>query len=93
MAVLNNLRVSLRRFLKDLSVWYIERYGYHVIDKKSLYDWQINPDYKTKYNLETKTPKDAKEYLQYTNPKLIQLKKDYQKFLANNFKKGLWRVS
>ena len=90
MAVLNNLRVSLRRFLKDLSVWYIERYGYHVIDKKSLYDWQINPDYKTKYNLETKTPKDAKEYLQHTNPKLIQLKKDYQKFLANNFKNGLW---
>ena len=90
MALLNSLRASLRRFLKNISVWYIERYGYHVIEKKSLYDWQINPDYKSKYNLETKIPKDAKEYLYPANPKLIQLKKDYQKFLANNFKKGLW---
>ena len=61
MALLNNLRASIRRFLKDLSVWYIERYGYHVIDKKSLYDWQINPDYKTKYNLETKILKERSD--------------------------------
>ena len=90
MKLLNSLRVFLRKFLKNLSVWYIERYGYHVTDKKSLYDWQINPDYKTRYNLETKIPKDAKDYLYPTNPKLIQLRKDYQKFLGNNFKKGLW---
>ena len=61
MALLNNLRASIGRFLKDLSVWYIERYGYHVIDKKSLYDWQINPDYNTKYNLETKIPKERSD--------------------------------
>ena len=54
MELLNKLRASIRRFLKNLSVWYIESYGYHVINKKSLYDWQINPDYKSKYNLETK---------------------------------------
>ena len=90
MKLLNSFRTCLRKFLKDLSVWYIERYGYHVTDKKTLYDWQINPDYNTKYNLETKIPKDAKDYLYPTNPKLIQLRKDYQKFLGNNFKKGLW---
>ena len=33
----------------------------------------IGTDYKTKYNLETKIPKDAKDYLHPTNPKLIQL--------------------
>ena len=90
MFLLNKIRATIRRFLKNISVWYIQRYGYHVIDKKSLYDWQIHPNYSTRYNLETKIPEDAKEYLCRTNPILKQLKDNYQNFSANNFKKGLW---
>ena len=90
MNILKNTRLFIRRFLRDLSKWYIERYGYFVIEKKNLYDWQISPNFNTGYNLQTKIPKDAKKYLHPNNSRLVQLKNDYQKFLTKNFKKGLW---
>ena len=90
MNIFKQIRLFLRRYLRDFSKWYIERYGYFVIEKKNLYDWQINPNYNASYNLPTKIPKDAKEYLHPKNPRLEQLRNDYQKFLAKNFKKGLW---
>ena len=60
MKLLNSLRVFLRKSLKDLSIWYIKRYGYHVTDKKSLYEWQINPDYKTLNSFNIKKIKEKK---------------------------------
>lgn len=90
MNIFKQTRSFIRRCLRDLSRWYIERYGYFVIEKKNLYDWQIKPNYNASYNPETKIPNNAKKYLHSKNPRLIQLKSDYQKFLAKNFKKGLW---
>ena len=77
MLFLNKLRAIIRRFLKDIFVWYAQTYGYHVVDKKTLYDWQIHPNYSTRYNLETKIHEDAKDYLCRINTILKQLKDDY----------------
>ena len=90
MNIFKQLRFLFRRSLRDFSIWYIKRYGYCVIEEKNIYDWQIHPNYNASYNLPTKIPKEAIEYLQPKNSRLVQLKNDYQKFLANNFKKGLW---
>ena len=90
MNIFKPFRLFLRKKLRDISKWYLERYGYFILEKKNLYDWQLNPNFNSSYNIQTKIPDESREYLILKNPRLVNLKSDYKTFLRENFRNGLW---
>ena len=71
--MLYSLRLYLRKKIKIFSIWYLERYGYSVINARYLYPWQRFISFDSSYNKESYLPKNAFEYLKRSNPRLKEL--------------------
>ena len=88
--MLHSLRLYLRKKIKIISIWYLERYGYAVINARYLYPWQRFISFDSSYNKESYLPKNAFEYLKRSNPRLKELKQDYLNFTQKRQEKDLW---
>ena len=88
--MLHSLRLYIRRKIKQLCIWYIERYGYFVIKEKYLYPWQKFIRFDSSYNKDSNLPDGALEYLNKSNPRLKELKKSYLNYIQTNHKTDLW---
>ena len=86
----HRFRLYLRVKIKQLSIWYIERYGYTVVSEKYLYPWQKSISFDSSYNKDSYLPDGALEYLKRSNPRLKKLKKTYLNFTQTNQKTDLW---
>jgi len=81
------LRLYLRKKIKQLSIWYIERYGYSVINSRYLYPWQRFISFDSSYNKESYLPENAFKYLKRSNPRLKELKQGYLELYTKKKKK------
>ena len=88
--MLHSLRLYLRKKIKIISIWYLERYGYSVINARYLYPWQRFISFDSSYNKESYLPKNAFEYLKRSNPRLKELNQDYLNFTQKKSEKDLW---
>jgi len=88
--MLHDLRLYLRKKIKQLSIWYIERYGYSVINSRYLYPWQRFISFDSSYNKESYLPENAFKYLKRSNPRLKELKQGYLDFTQKKQEKDLW---
>ena len=88
--MLHSLRLHLRKKIKIFSIWYLERYGYGVINTKYLYPWQGFISFDSSYNKDSYLPQNAFEYLKRSNPRLKELKRDYLNFSQKRQEQDLW---
>lgn len=57
----------------------ISRFGFELLQNFVVYDWQRNPQTVSIYN-KSNVPKDAADYLQVDNPRLLELQERYNNF-------------
>ena len=71
--------MNLKRYFKKAIIQRLEQYGYLKVDRRLLYDWQLNPQPPPSAR-ETPLPLDAPDYLLPSNPRLIELQARYAIF-------------
>lgn len=63
---------------KDLNLL-LKRLDYKIVENRRLYEWQKHPESQPSYE-HSRLPKDAKDYLQVSNPRLQDLQSRYTIF-------------
>jgi len=79
------LKASLRKALNSK----LKHFDFEITESQHLYDWQKNPDVKPSYK-ESKLPDEAREYLQFSNPRLRDLQTRYDSFNSEGTAPLVW---